>query len=191
MSADPVMTVFLAIWHVFDIIFGFIERGFRAVFNAIPNSAIPFLIAIACYSICAIFVVIIDRQEPGRRMLYYKIFYKCFIGIMLLFSIWRFGIITQLVSEVNFNTISQFLINIIYIIFGGILLITFYRKVPWLKKAIIIILWTMLLLLTFIICPATGESELSDSTLYQVLLIATLFIVPHGIIQFKKLKEGA
>lgn len=191
MSADPIMTPFLIIWYVFDVIFGFIERGFRAVFNAIPNSAMAFLIGIACYSICAIFVVIIERQEPGRKMLYYKIFYKGFIVIMILFSIWRLGFITQLASEVSFSTVSQFIINIFYIIFGAILLITFYRKIPWLKKALIIILWTMLLLITFIIAPATGESQLSDSTLYQILLIMTLFVVPNGIIQYNKFRGDA
>lgn len=184
------MAIFLGIWYVLDVIFGFIDRGFRAVFNAIPDSAIPFLIGIACYSICAIFILIIERQEPGRKLLYYKVFYKAFIVIMVLFSIWRLGFITQLASEVSFVTVSQFVINIVYIIFAAVLLVTFYRKIPWLKKAIIIILWTMLLLLTFIVSPATGESELSDSTLYQILLIATLFIVPHGLIQYNKMKGG-
>lgn len=184
------MTVFLVIWSIFDVIFGFIDRAFKAVFNAIPYSAMPFLIGIAMYSICAMFVLVIEKQESGKKILYYKVFYKVFIVIMLLFSIWRLGFITQLASEINFATISQFIINIIYIIFAAVLLVTFYRKIPWLKKALVIILWTLLLLLTFIICPATGESELTDSTLIQILLIATLFVVPHGILQYNKMKEG-
>lgn len=191
MSADPIMTGFLVIWYIFDVIFGFIERAFMAVFNAIPNTAMPFLIGIACYSICAIFILIIEKQPPGKKLIYYKIFYKVFVVIMILFSIWRLGFITQLASEVSFITVSQFVINIVYIIFAAILLITFYRKIPWLKKAIVIILWTMLLIITFIVSPATGESELSDSTLIQILLIATLFVVPHGLLQYNKLKGGA
>lgn len=183
------MTIFLVIWSIFDVIFGFVERAFIAVFNAIPYSAMPFLIGIACYSMCAIFVLIIEKQGPGKKVLYYKIFYKGFIVIMILFSIWRLGFITQLASEVNFATVSQFILNIIYIIFAAILLITFYRKIPWLKKALVIILWVVLLLLTFIICPATGESELTDSTLIQILLIATLFVVPHGLLRYNKYKE--
>lgn len=191
MSADPIITVFLAIWSVFNALFTFIENVFIALFNAIPYSAMPFLIGIACYSICVIIVLSIERQEPGKKVILYKFFYKIFIVFMVLFSIWRLGFITQLANEISFATVAQFLINIVYIIFAAVLLVSFYRKIPWLKRAIIAILWILFLVLTFIVCPLTGESELTDSTLIQVLLIAALFVVPHGLSKYNKIKEGA
>jgi len=134
--------------------------------------------------------VVIDRQEPGNKRLFYKLFYKVFVVIMLLFSIWRLGFIVQLAEGISLETVAEFLVNIMYIVFGAMLLVTFYRKIPWLKKAIIILLWTMFLVITFIIGPATGESELTDSTLFQTLVMATLFVVPNSMIQYRKMKNS-
>ncbi|MHA1488547.1 MAG: hypothetical protein ACTSRI_02695 [Promethearchaeota archaeon] len=180
-------------------IFTFIDQLFRRVFDAICNEAITFLIAIFCYSISSFFVYFINSSNESSRRLILKIFYTLFIVIIAFFTIWRLGFIVMLDyidAEFSFSTFTIFFINIVYILFALILFVSFYKKIPWLKNAIIILLWAMFLLLTFIICPAMeyGQSSvfttLSSDTLFQVLIVATIFIVPRGLNKFKKVKES-
>lgn len=190
-------------WSFLDVIFTFVDLLFTHLFDAIPVEAIPFLIGIFCYSVCAFFVFFIDRAGPGSGTLLLKLFYYGFMVIMTLFTVWRLGFIVALdyvSAEVSVDSLATFFVNLIYILFALVLFIAFYRKMPWLKKAIIVLLWSMFLLLTFIICPAmswqySGDTivftELTSSTLMQVLIVASIFIVPQGMTKLKKAKtEG-
>ena len=185
-----VYNVFMIIWSVLDAMFSFIESAFRDIFNAIPSEAIPFLIAIFSYSIVAVLIISINRMETGNQVIFLKIFHKIFLIFVILFSIWRIGIIAMISNEISIQTFSQFFINLIYILFGIILFVVFYRKVPWVKKAILILVWGIFLLLTFVIAPATSDFVLSDNTLIQVLLVATLFVVPNSILAYQKSRRG-
>lgn len=186
-------------WGILDVIFMFVDQLFRHIFDAIPGEAIMFLIGIFCYSILSFFVYFINSSKESSKRLILKVFYVIFIIIMGFFTIWRLGFIVMLDyidAEFTITTFTIFFINIIYILFAVILFVSFYKKIPWLKNAIIILLWVMFLLLTFIICPAMeyGQSgvftTLSSDTLFQVLIVATIFIVPRGLNKFKKMKES-
>ncbi len=185
-----VYNVFMFIWSVLDAMFSFIESAFRDIFNAIPIEAIPFLIAIFSYSIIAVLIISIYRMETGNQALFLKIFHKIFLIFVILFSIWRIGIISMISNEISIQTFSQFFINLIYILFAIVLFIVFYRKIPWVKKALLILVWALFLLLTFVIAPATSDFQLSDNTLIQVLLVATIFVVPNSILAYQKSKRG-
>ena len=66
MEANSILLeIFHALWAILDVIFMFIDKCFRSIFNAIPSPAIPFLIGIFCFSCLAIFIIIIDQQDEG------------------------------------------------------------------------------------------------------------------------------
>ena len=184
------MVGFLAFWSVLDAMFTFIDDAFRDIFNCIPVAAIPFLIAIFCYSVVAMMIYFIKKQPVGNRKVGLKAFYWAFVGFFLLFSIWRFGIVVMLEDKLTIETFSQFFVNLVYVAFGMILIVMFYKNVPWLKKVLLILIWSIFLLLTFLICPALGESKLSESTVWQVLLVAFLFVVPNSLNMLQKAKES-
>lgn len=186
-------------WGILDVIFIFIDQLFRHVFDAIPFEAVTFLIGIFCYSILSFFVYFINRSNESSKRLILKVFYVAFIIIMAMFTIWRMGFIIMLDyidAEFSFSTFAIFFINIVYILFAVILFVSFYKKVPWLRNAIIIVLWAIFLLLTFLICPAMEYMQsgvfttLSSDTLFQVIIVATIFIVPKSLNKFKKVKES-
>lgn len=185
-----VYNVFMFIWSVLDAMFTFIENSFRDIFNAIPVPAIPFLIGIFSYAIVAFLLISINHMKSGKKVLILKIFHKIFLVFVILFSIWRIGIISMLDNEISVQTFSEFFINLIYIMFAIVLFLSFYRQVPWIGKALLILVWSLFLLLTFVICPATSDFQLSDNTLIQVLLVATLFVVPNSILAYQKSKQG-
>jgi len=201
MSENAVMEFFLSFWIILDMIFTFVEQLFVWIFDGIPIEAIPFLIGIFCYSVSSFFVFFISVSEGETKRLIFKVFYGLFFVITIFFTVWRFGFIFLLDyvnAMMSFSTLATFFISIGYIMFAVVLFIAFYKKIPWLRTAIIILLWTMFLLLTFIIVPAMeweyGASEavftkLSSSTLFQVLMVGTIFVVPRGLNKFKKIKE--
>ncbi len=181
---------FLAFWSVLDAMFSFINNCFELVFNAIPGSAISFLIGIFCYSIAALLSISINHYNIGYKYILLRIFNSVFLIILILFSIWRFGLVSMLEDEFTVYTFTEFLINAFYVLFGVVLFVAFYKRIPWLRKALLIFLWGMLLLLTFIICPILEGFVLSDSTLVQILIIAAIFAVPNLslLYQEKKMK---
>ena len=126
--------VFMGVWSVFDAFFGFIDGAFRAIFSAIPDVAMAFLIAIFCYSLLAICECAILRKTPGDSILSIKVFYGLILVLMVLFSVWRLGFIVLLEDVFTMANLAQFLVNLIYIIFGAILIVSFYRKMPHLKN---------------------------------------------------------
>lgn len=180
------LEIFMFFWTFLDLIFIFIDNMFRSIFNAIPGTAMPFLIGIFCYSISATFMILIDKQDEGSKRVLLKAFYRIFLILVTLFVVWRFGIVMMIEEKLTIETLSEFFINLVYISFAMVLFVIFYRKIIWIKKILLILMWSIFLLLTFVICPALGESELSDTTLYQVLLISVLFIIPNSFVQYKK-----
>lgn len=182
--------VLMVIWGILDGIFSFIENSFILIFNAIPVEAIPFLIGIFAYSIVAILDITINHMETGNKLLILKIFHKIFLVFIILFSVWRIGVVAMIDTGISIHSFAEFFINLLYILFGVILFIAFYKKIPWVKKALLILLWSLFLLLTFVICPAFSDFILSDSTLIQVLLTATIFVVPNSILIYQRAKLG-
>lgn len=182
--------IFIIFWSFLDAIFNYIEQVFIAVFTAIPLTAIPFLIGIFCYSIVAFFQVLIERQEAGNEKLATKIVYKIYVIMMILFTIWRFEIVAMLENRISIETLSEFFVNVVYIFFGIALIWSFRRKVPWLKKAILVLLWSCFLILTWVICPALQESVISENTLYQTIVICAIFVVPNSIYEYQQQKRS-
>ena len=110
--------------------------------------------------------------------------YRCF-------SIWRFGIIILVEERVGtMEMTSIFFMNLFYIIFAVLIIWAFVKKIPWLKKALILFLWVMFFIFTFVICPALGESELTSSTLVQFLLVGVIFAVPNIANQYTDSKKS-
>ena len=138
-------SLFYTIWNglvsVLGAFFSFIDDLFRAMFNSIPDNAITFLIGILCYAVLEFFVFFINREDSGNRKLALKLFKGIVAIFTILFSLWRFGIITQIESGITFQTLSDFIVNMVYILFAIILVIAFFKKITWLKKALIVMLW--------------------------------------------------
>jgi len=183
--------IFMGIWAVLDVLFGYIDFIFRSIFDDIPNSAIAFLIGIISYSVLELLVYIINKQEAGNRKMFLKFFRVLIIILTLLFTIWRFGIISQISPMFTYWSITEFVVNMIYILFALILVIAFLRKITWLKKAIILLLWILFTITTFITSTIFEGFVLTNATLIQYLLVGVLFIVPYSITTYKKgQKEG-
>lgn len=195
------MDIFLAIWTVLDMLFTFIDNVFASLFDGIPTEAIPFLIAIFCYSVLSFVEFFLKITVGHTRRILLRIFYITFLIIVVLITLWRFGFIILLDyagEKLSPTSITVFVVNMVYIIFAIVLFITFYKKVPWLKVAIVIIMWVLFLLITFIIVPAqqwsyTDDSitftSLSSNTLFQVLFMGSIFVIPRGLNRFKDAKN--
>ncbi|MGV9141350.1 MAG: hypothetical protein ACOC1X_00265 [Promethearchaeota archaeon] len=176
-----VLGIFMNIWNVLDKVFSYVDQLFRWLFPAIPDAAITFLIGIFCYSLAAIIEVIIGLQPEDKQSLGLRAFYSFFCVILFMFSLWRFGIITQLDNSITAFTITEFIIGVAYVVFGVILFVAFYRQIPWLRSGMVLLLWVLLIVLTFVICPITTEFEPTSDTLTQVLIAAVVFIPPYSI----------
>ena len=140
------------------------------------------------YALITITILWGDSEEEGSHDRFVAmLFFKGLVVFTALFTLWRFGIAFMIEDKINPKTVSEFFINIVLIVFGGCVCYAFYKNTPWLKKAILILILGCFLSLTFIICPyLLHESELSDNTLYQSLIVLGIFGVPEGIAYKRK-----
>jgi len=184
--------IFLAIWNVLDVFFSSIELFITQLFSYIPPSAIQFLIGILCYSLLAFLLWSIDKAGNSRKRLGFKFLYRIATILMILFTLWRMGFVAQIASEVSVVTISQFLINLAYVIVAIIFIVAFFKKIPWLKKFLLIFLWVLFTLFTFIVGPyLANEITLSSETLVSYLVVVTLFMIPNAMNEYRKMKRKA
>jgi len=159
--------------EVLDIFFNGVTEWFGNVFTAIPESALFFLIGIATWS----FLAIIDFYAENRS-LWWWIGYGFFVTLAGLFSLWKFGLLFYIEDQMTWENIAEFLSIIFAIILVVALGFSFYKKNLWLKRLILVFMWTMFTLVTWLIAPLTGESELSWDTLVQFTLIVVVFAFP-------------
>lgn len=178
--------IFLVVWVYLDEMFTWIDAQFKLVFDAIPETAIPFLIGICCYSVCAFMHWGHEKLGKTRKALILKSFYVAYFILMILFTFWRLGLISKIDDEVTAYTLGEFLFNLAYIIFFMILIISFMKKIDWLQKAIISFLWACFTLFTFVIGPLIGEITLSFDTLTQFLIVGVIFVIPNGMYRYRK-----
>lgn len=184
--------IFLAIWSVLDVFFNSIELFITQLFSYIPPSAIQFLIGILCYSLLAFLLWMIDRAGASRKRITYKWIYKLCVIMMVLFTIWRIGFVEQIANEVTVVTISEFFINVAYVLVAIIFIVAFFKKIPWLKKFLLIFLWVMFTLFTFIVGPYIAhEIILSTETLISYLFVVGLFSIPNIMNEYRKSKRSA
>jgi len=154
--------------------FASIEEGFQQVFDAIPVSAQPYLISIVIYAIMA--SLLFKALKNGIR---WWLVWLGFGVMAILFSIWRLSILAVLPEIFSWDTISELCLLLFSTAFIAMIAIAFYKKNPWLKKAILVFVWILFTLFTWIVAPAAGEMELSYGTLKQYLLVAALFAIPY------------
>lgn len=154
--------------------FSSIEESFQQIFDSIPHSAQPYLISIVIYATMALLLF-----EAYRNGIRWWLVWLGFGVMAVLFSIWRLSILDELPDVFSWDTISELCLLIFSTVFIALLAVAFYKKNPWLKKAILIFIWALFTLFTWIIAPAAGEMELSYSTLKQYLLVAALFAIPY------------
>lgn len=182
--------IFYSIWQVLNVFFLYIDGLFRSLFDAIPAPAITFLIGIVCYSLLEFLVFFINREEKGNKKLFLKVLYGLSVIIVILFSIWRFGIISQIDSTITFETMTEFLINIIYMLFAIILIVSFLKKITWLRKAILVLLWSLFFIATFITSTIFDGFNLTNTTLLQFLLVGLVFGIPFSMTKYQKAKKS-
>jgi hypothetical protein len=184
------MDWFYAFWSVLDVIFSYIDQQFRNVFSSIPPDAIQFLIGIYCYILLTVISIFIQREEEHKVEIILTAIYGFFTIITMAFTIWRIGIINSL-RGLNFNTITQFIINLVYIAFFIVLIFAFYQKTLWLKKSLLILLWVLFTLTTWVLSPALTEFELTWATTTQFFTTMALFGVFESLyeLKFKEKKE--
>jgi hypothetical protein len=177
-----------AIWAGLDAFFTFCKTIIENIFNAIPQPAMTFLIAIISYSLSAYITWGIGRAS-GYQEILLKAFKLGFTILVILFAIWRIGVpLMQLIPNDPFANLTSVLINMLYIFMAAVLLYAFYLRNPWLKKAFLTISWIMFLLITFLIAPALTDFMPTNQTLWQVLEIAVLFSAP-GFLLFIQSKD--
>jgi hypothetical protein len=183
-NQSAAMDAFYVFWSVLDVIFGYIDQQFRNVFSSIPGDAIQFLIGIYCYILLTVIGIFIEREEDDKVEIILTAIYGAFTIITIAFTIWRIGIINSL-RALNFSTITQFFINLAYVAFFIVLIYAFYQKVPWIKKALLILLWTLFTLTTWVLAPALTSFELSWGTTTQFFTTMALFGVFESLYEFK------
>jgi len=182
-------SIFITIWAGLDIMFIWFDAQFRLVFNAIPYTAISFLIGICCYAFLAFMMWAIDRVGQSRKRVFLKGFYLLYSILMIMFTIWRLGFIAMIDKELTVFTLGEFFFNLAYILFGLVLIIAFMKKIPWLKKALVAFLWIMFSLFTWVIGPLVGEIVLSSDTLTQFLLVGVIFGIPGIMYEYRRTKK--
>jgi len=187
-NQSTAMDAFYAFWSVLDIIFSYIDQQFRNVFSSIPSDAIQFLIGIYCYILLTVIGIFVQREEDEKVEIILTAIYGFFTIITIAFTVWRIGIINSL-RGLNFNTITQFLINLVYVGFFIVLIYAFYQKVPWLKKALLILLWILFALTTWVLAPALTDFELSWATTTQFFTTMALFGIFESLYELKYKKE--
>lgn len=168
-----------------DMFFRGIQFAFQSVFSAIPPSAQPFLISLCVYSIMAMLSFAFNKTER-------KQVWKCIMGVYIvcvaLYTIWSFGLLNSIPDEYTVENIAQFISIMFYILLGIVLGVSFYKQNSWISKLVLVFIWVMFLLTTWIIAPLTAEMQLSENTLYQTLVISVLFVVPKSL-NYKAKKE--
>lgn len=145
-----------------------------------------------------------EIAPEGADIIILKVYYRGFMVIMTLFTIWRFGFIVALdyaYAQISLYSIATWAVNIVYIGIGFVLFYAFYKEnASGLRKLIIIVLWSLFLLITFIIVPAMewrysdntmALSTISPDTLFQTMVVAAIFVTPRGLSKWKQMKtEG-
>jgi hypothetical protein len=175
------MNEFYGVWLVLDAIFTFTYTVIGNVFNALPPEALPFLIAIICYSFSAYLSYAIERYQ-GRKAYLYRIYNAVFLVLVILFTLWRLGFtLDMLPDDLLANTLTM-IINVLYIIAGAILFYAFYYNNKWIKKAFLILSWLFLILITFGFAPALTDYMPDDAALTQILLAAIIFAAPNALL---------
>jgi hypothetical protein len=189
-ATGTIWDIFMFFWLFLDAIFSYITGSAENLFTGLPTEAIPFVIGIICYSLLAFITWYIQKVGAGRKRLGAKIFYALVYIIAILFTIWRLGIVT--IAQENIDPVAsavEFIISIIYILFAFILVIAFLKKITWLKRALIFLLWMLLLITTFI-SPIFSDFALNSNTVPQLLVIGFLFGLPNIAIAYQKAKKS-
>lgn len=180
---------FMVIWSVIDVMFTAIENWFIFVFSVIPICAIPFLIGIVFYSVLAFVKWCADKSGESRKRLLFKAIIIGFTVFMIMFTVWRLGLIALIPEDQIFLLgLAEFIYNMMYILLGFVLLIVFLRKIPWLKKLLIIFLWGGFLFFTFIIAPFIEDVAFNIDTVFVVFLLGGFFSIPNIMYEYRKMK---
>jgi len=92
----------------------------------------------------------------------------------------------MLENKADIMTISEFLVNVLYIILAGAIIYVFIKKVPYIRKLLLAFMWICFFLFTWVICPALGESEITSNTFWEFMGVAFIFAVPNTINEYTK-----
>jgi hypothetical protein len=180
--------IFYAMWQCLDIAFTFAETIIGNVFNALPYEALPFLIAIICYSFSAYLSYAVKKSD-GRKAYLYKLFNTVFLVLVVLFTLWRLGFTMQMVPDDMLANMVTMIINIVYIMAGAVLFYAFYKDNRWIKKIFLILSWTFLIIITFALAPALTDYMPDDAALTQILLAAIIFAAPNALLYIQSSKQ--
>ncbi|MBS3742407.1 MAG: hypothetical protein KGY74_09830 [Candidatus Cloacimonetes bacterium] len=186
-TAQVFFDIFLSIWVVLDAMFHFIDLQFTNVFSAIPADAIPFLMGIVLLSIIEFFAFFINRMETGQRRVVLKVFYALLGILLFLITIWRLGIVSQIERSADFTlTLTEFFIFGVYAIFVFAIAYSFWKgSGEKVRKWLLLVLWLLFTLVTWVIAPILQYFELSYHTLTQFLLVAVIFAIPQGLTSYQ------
>jgi hypothetical protein len=153
--------------------FAWFPRTVDEIFDNIPTSANTYLIGIVAFSFMALATYYLKPRPIGWKLLWLS-----FIVISTLFTLWRLGLIFYIEDQVTWETTGEFFALIGSVLLVMILGFAFYNKNPWIRKMVLVFLWVMFMLMTWVVAPYSGEMALSYDTLKQTLVIAVLFAFP-------------
>jgi hypothetical protein len=194
MVSEKFFKLFEEFWSYLDQIFTYIDNQFKSWFHIIPDSAIPYLIGIFIYSFLAYMEIFINMQKENNRegMHIFMNFYHAFLVLFgLLFSIWRMGIINQINPDLSsFNSLTDWVVNVVYIFFALILIVSFLKKISWLKNGLLIMLWGLFIGITFVVAPILEGFKPNNDTLMMVFWLAGLFLAPNVVVAVQNRREA-
>ncbi|MFO8020665.1 MAG: hypothetical protein R6U96_18725 [Promethearchaeia archaeon] len=180
--------VFLVFWAILDAMFAWIEQQFINVFHAIPVDAIPFLMGIVLMSAIEFIAFLINRMDTSTKRVTLKIFYALLGILLFLISLWRLGVVSMVEKNADFTvTLTKLIVFAVYIIFIVAVIVSFWKQYGTeIRKGIIVILWCLFLLVTWVIAPVFQSFTLSFDTATQTIFSVLFFVIPQGLTKYQE-----
>jgi hypothetical protein len=190
-TLDVWLSVWWWFWNILNIVFTGITNFFINIFGAIPETAIPFLIALFCYALLDFLSFLASQQEEGIKRAAMKTTLGVTSVITVLFAIWRLGIINRLDMTFSIETASEIFASVMYITFAIVIAYSFMNEQgSKVKSALYVLLWVIFLSITFVVAPVFDGFDLSFDTLTQVISVAFLCGMPKVLNQYGKERKS-
>lgn len=189
---DAWTAIFAGFWSILDVFFNTITNIFANIFDAVPSTALPFLIGLFCYALIDFLAFLVFMQGGGFKGALMRALMVVTSILTILFALWRLGIIEDLEFEFTVGTVSEVFVSIVYITFGIILAYTIYSdKGQMIRTCLQVLLWGLLLLVTFVTAPVFEGFMPDFDTVTQIMVCAIIFGIPKILNSYDQQRNEA
>ncbi len=188
------LSVFVLITTPIALLFEFITTQIVSIFNGIPTTCVDFIIAILTYGTLAFLLYFKKKSKDGWKVVC-SIIYYLVLAVTILYIIWKTRLVSLLdENAIGYDNIAMFFINLMYVLLAIGIMVVFYRsenkrealgennRIKVLKTVIKIFIWTMFLLITFVISPIFDGFLLTMDTFVQTGILFVYFSVPMALV---------